>query len=154
MVDSEPGQGTTFKLLFPAVPAEPESLSDLPRAFKTGSETILVIEDDPGLRDGIHRLLQRHGYSVLTASNGSEGLSTARARSAHIDLVLTDLVMPAMSGLEFAAKFELEHPQVPVLFMSAYADRLGRLGLARRAYLLKPFTGETLLHRVRLELTK
>lgn len=154
LVDSEPGKGAAFQILFPAVAAQPENDS-APAApgVLAGKETILVVEDEPGLRDFIRRVLVKQGYTVLQAPNGVEALALARAHSAPIDLLLTDVVMPKMSGVELAEKFVAEHPAVRVMFMSGYTDRLGVTVRAPANYLQKPFTSAVLLTRLRAELT-
>ena len=149
-VYSEPGQGATFKMLFPEVAAEcqPAPATPVPVIpFATG--TILLAEDEPSLRDFVRQVLARHGYTVLEASNGREALELCRQHPGHVDLLLTDVVMPEMGGAELAKKFRADHPAVPVLFMSGYNDRLPLPGDVPASYIQKPFTSSTLLTRLR-----
>ena len=154
-VYSEPGQGSTFRILFPEVSSErAPAAADFSPAAVTGTETILLAEDEPGLRDLVRRVLSRQGYTLLEASNGLEALALARRYPDRIDLLLTDVVMPVMGGPELAGKFTAERPGIPVVFMSGYADRLGLQGGAPAGYLQKPFTAATLLTRLRAELAR
>jgi PAS domain S-box-containing protein len=154
-VNSELGQGSTFRILLPAVDPAPETAA-VPGASGDlrGKENILVTEDEGGLREFIRRILMRQGYNVLQASNGVEALELARAHRGAVDLLLTDVVMPRMGGRELAQRFAVEHPGVPVVFMSGYADRPGLVEDLPADYLQKPFTSAALLTRLRLELRR
>jgi PAS domain S-box-containing protein len=154
---SEPGRGTTMRVYLPRVeaPADPvEHPGDGGPEAVGGTETILVVEDEAPVRAVTRQLLERNGYTVLEAPDGPAALALVdgAAGSRHIDLLLTDVIMPGMSGRELADKLKARRPNVRVLFMSGYTDdavvRHGMLepGLA---YLEKPFRPPTLLKKVR-----
>src|SRR5206468_2273762 len=122
-VSSEPGRGTTFVIRFPRVdapvtPAEPLR----PASTETGSETVLLVEDGDVVRALARRVLERHGYIVLEASNGHEAIGVAETHDGDIHLVLTDVVMPGLRGHEVADRIAASRPAVRVIFMSGYAD--------------------------------
>ena len=148
-VYSEPGRGTTFRMLFPAVEAEGELAPPAPVEVSSGNETILLAEDEPGVRGFVRQTLERHGYTVLETSNGREALELARKHTGPIHLLMADVVMPEMDGAELADQFGADRPGVPVLFMSGYADHLGRSERMGAGYLQKPFTSASLLTQVR-----
>jgi two-component system cell cycle sensor histidine kinase/response regulator CckA len=116
------------------------------------SGTILLVEDSDVVRDVIAKMLESGGLTVLQASGGEEALALARRRDAPIDLLLTDIVMPEMSGLELADRLERERPDMRILFMTGYAEEVvvneGILG-KRRECIGKPFTPEQITKRVR-----
>lgn len=152
-VYSEPGIGTTFTILLPAtghdaVPARaPASAS----ACGTG-ETILVVEDEPAMREVTRRILSRGGYQVITAANGREAIQVATNHDGGIDVLVTDIVMPQMLGQEAAERIRALRPGVKVLFMSGYTrGLLDSKGIAAGDVNLieKPFTEESLLTRLR-----
>jgi PAS domain S-box-containing protein len=151
-VRSEVGRGTTFKVFLPVVPQTLQAVvpggTRLPAA--TGSETILVVEDQHEVRQIARAALERHGYTVHTAANGREAIEIAAAHS--FQLLVTDMVMPEMSGQEVARRLAEQAPEMPVLFMSGYAESsmvLNReLGEEVR-FLQKPFTPWQLLSKVR-----
>ena len=146
---SEPGRGTTFRMLFPAVKGEGEPVPPAPVAVSAGNETILLVEDEPDVRGFVRQTLERHGYTVLEASNGREALELARKHTGPIHLVMSDVVMPEMGGAELADQFGADRPGVPVLFMSGYANHLGQPEEMGAGYLQKPFTSASLLTQVR-----
>lgn len=152
-VYSELGQGTTFKIYLPATTAatEPSRISREPQLSVTGSETILLVEDEEKLRILIEEVLSHHGYKVMVAANGAEGLAIARAHG-PIDLLLTDVVMPKLGGQSLADALRSENPVLSVLFMSGYTnnslDHNGTM-LPGTAFLQKPFTPDVLLRKVR-----
>ncbi|MFZ0960183.1 MAG: ATP-binding protein, partial [Terriglobia bacterium] len=153
-VYSEPGQGTTFKILFPAAEAEsPEAQAGETPLTLSGSETILVVEDEPGVRRFIQGVLQSEGYRVLEAADGASASQIAASESGPIHLLLTDLVMPGMGGADLAVSFAKLRPEAPILLMSGYSDRaLGSVPVD--AMIEKPFTPRALLHCVRETLNK
>jgi two-component system, cell cycle sensor histidine kinase and response regulator CckA len=114
--------------------------------------TILVVEDSDSVRDVITSMLEGGGLTVLQASGGEEALALSRRRDAPIDLLLTDIVMPEMSGVELADRLERERPDMRILFMTGYAEEVvvneGILGKHREC-IGKPFTREQLTKRVR-----
>ncbi|NGZ10387.1 MAG: response regulator [Nitrospira sp. LK70] len=122
-VSSKVGQGTTFRVYLPVVkeaPTKPSSPSIQPAT--KGHETILIVEDHDTVRNMIVMLLRQHGYTVLEASNGSEGLAVAEDHRGPIHLVITDLVMPKLSGREMADRLTALKPGLRVLFMSGYTE--------------------------------
>lgn len=150
-VYSEPGRGTVFKLYFPEVTAEPEPAAVVARgrnAQASGSETILVAEDEPPLRALCARVLKRYGYTVLQAGSVAEALLFAERYSGPIHLLLTDLVMPDGTGLELADEVTRQTP-LAVLYMSGYSDGTLEREIGGAAYLQKPFSPQDLATRVR-----
>jgi two-component system, cell cycle sensor histidine kinase and response regulator CckA len=149
-VYSELGQGTTFKILFPAVEgASPEAAVPSGSGKQAGTETILLAEDEEGVRQYVSELLMRRGFEVLQAANGSEALELARGYSGQIHLLLTDAVMPQMSGPDLADQFAKARPGVPVLFMSGYSDRLLQPKGMDSNLIQKPFTATALITSIR-----
>ncbi len=153
-VYSEKGRGTTFKLYFPvddagvALPSEEIALAR-PRG---GTERVLVVEDEPDLRRLVTRVLASHGYTVTESANGREALELCAATRDHIDLVITDVVMPEMSGREFSERLAEVGCSAKLLYMSGYTDdEILRRGVLdpNVAFLQKPFSVEALLHAVR-----
>jgi CheY-like chemotaxis protein len=124
---SEPGEGTTFTITLPQVvrrnTGQPATV-DQTAALPSGSETILVVEDDPTVRTFVARLLRRQGYIVLTASDGAEALRVAQHHSQPIDLLLVDLVLPNMSGKAIAEQLRTLWPNLGVIIMSGYPDEI------------------------------
>jgi two-component system, cell cycle sensor histidine kinase and response regulator CckA len=149
-VSSEPGQGTCFKLFFPCFGFESAADSEISiQQISSRGETILLAEDEAGVRKYTREILQRYGYIMLEASNGVEALSVARSHPGRINLLLTDIIMPAMGGVELTEKFNAEFPGIPVLFMSGYSDQIMRHWSNLSAYIQKPFTLSDLLTQVR-----
>ena len=149
-VDSEPGRGTKFTILLAAVEAQCEAVAALPGlSMQTGTETILLAEDEPGLRYLVRLTLEQHGYRVLECSNGLEAIERTRQHPDAIHLLLTDAVMPEMGGAELAAQFSACHPGVPVLCMSGYGGFVWPNATSDGDTLQKPFTPAVLLSRVR-----
>ncbi|HEV2694166.1 MAG TPA: PAS domain S-box protein [Verrucomicrobiae bacterium] len=154
-VYSEPGRGTSFKIYLPQVEsrAQPSVVRldspDLPG----GTETILLAEDDPALREMAATLLRRLGYNVLTATNGVEALSLKHQRNiGHIDLLFTDVVMPHMSGKELADRMQAMYPRTKILFTSAYTENaIVHQGVLPPGVTLlqKPFTPSALANKLR-----
>jgi PAS domain S-box-containing protein len=149
---SEPGVGTTFTVLLPATdeaasPAEP--LADVP--VRRGEETIMLVEDEPALREVTRRILMGAGYQVMIAENGPEALQAADQHSGQIDLLLSDVIMPQMPGPELARQLLAQRPSIRVLLMSGFAqpilDSGGHLD-AGMTFIEKPFSGPRLLARI------
>jgi len=153
-VYSEPGKGTTFKLYFPRVsePVADAGAGDAVPARHTGGETILVVEDEQAVRDLTVRILRQLGYTILTASSGAEALEISQSHKGHIDLLLTDVVMPNMSGRQLADSLHLSRPKTKVLFLSGYTENTvvhhGVLD-AGVDFLPKPFSRENLSKKLR-----
>jgi two-component system, cell cycle sensor histidine kinase and response regulator CckA len=153
-VQSEPGQGSTFAVYLPRVDAKPaaERASARERLMPGGRETVLFVEDEVALRDLMHRVLAKGGYTVLAAGDGLEALALVEAHQARIDVVVTDVVMPRMSGPELATRLRARDPGIRLLYVSGYtADQLrSQTDLGEDATLLaKPFTSDGLLRKVR-----
>lgn len=151
---SQVGHGTTFDLYFPrATPQTTATSTDSPQAQpRQGSETILLVEDDNGVRDLVRRELLKTGYQVIEAKNGVEACLTATQQSYHVDLLLTDVVMPGMNGRELAEHLAVIKPNLRVLFMSGYLDDISvnsGMDPHRTTFLQKPFTPDLLLRTVR-----
>jgi PAS domain S-box-containing protein len=152
-VYSELGIGTTFKIYFPAV----EDQVSAPKGFDAGNgvrgtETVLLVEDEEGVRGLAVLVLQTHGYKVLAADNGKEALRLIDKHQCRIDLLVTDVVMPGMGGPELAETLQPRFPQMKVLFSSGYTDdAVVRHGLLHEkvAFLQKPYTPLTLVRKVR-----
>jgi CheY-like chemotaxis protein len=153
-VYSEPGVGTTFKIYLPQSDTESETPVVAPAAQPDvfHHETILIVEDEPAVRALVRTTLKARGYNVIEAGNGTEALNAVAAHDGHIDLVLTDLVMPGMSGSQLAEELRILRPDSKILFMSGYTDDVAvRHGLVAStfAYLQKPFAPSVLLLKVR-----
>ena len=154
-VDSEVGSGTTFSVYLP--PAEvAASVRPVDGAAKDdrrrrGWETVLLVEDEDAVRALAREVLRRHGYVVLEARHGVEALRLAERHPDAIHLLISDVVMPHMSGSELAARLSADRPKMKVLFMSGYTDRLGlhRDQTSGAAFVQKPFTPEALARKVR-----
>lgn len=124
-VQSEPGKGTTFRLYFPRVEAPVESaVTAAALTALQGSETILVVDDEPEILAVIRHSLEAMGYTVLTAASAGEALLLVEKGGGKIDLMLTDVVMPGMSGHGLAARVQAVEPRIRVLFMSGYTDSM------------------------------
>ena len=154
-VYSEPGRGTSFKVYLPrAHHSEGERAASPvpPVGTLRGGETVALVEDEPALRQVIHDLLAEGGYAVIDGPSPAEALEAAEAHPGPIHLLLTDVVMPGLSGPEVAARLERTRPGIRVIFMSGYAnaaaDHNGQLP-PNRAFLPKPFSFESLLRKVR-----
>jgi two-component system cell cycle sensor histidine kinase/response regulator CckA len=152
---SEPGHGTAFHVYLPRTDAAAASVaaSQAPPAYLgRGMETILLVEDDPQVRAAATSVLRHCGYCVLEASNGGEALLTCEQHDATIDLLLTDIVLPKLSGRHLAERLTVLRPEMKVLFMSGYTDgailQNGMLG-SDVAFLQKPLTPDALSRKVR-----
>jgi two-component system, cell cycle sensor histidine kinase and response regulator CckA len=153
-VHSEPDRGTTFKIYFPRIEeAAPASTARQVKAIaSTGSETVLVVEDEAGVRNLVSHVLRRHGYTVLEASHGEEALSLVDQYAGAIDLLVTDMIMPVMSGRQLADLLTAKQEGLKVVYMSGYVHPEGDQpprGNGRRAFLQKPFKPDVLARMVR-----
>jgi two-component system, cell cycle sensor histidine kinase and response regulator CckA len=151
-VRSEPGNGTTFSIYLPQVDEVADAPATRPKAALDGSETIMLVEDEEQVRAVARNVLQRHGYHVIEMRSGQDALAYCQSHPAPIDLLLTDVVMPQMSGPELAHQLSSVRPALAVLCMSGYTDdSIVRHGFlqADLAFLHKPFTAESLTRRVR-----
>jgi PAS domain S-box-containing protein len=153
-VYSEPGRGTTFKVYLPladAVPVESDS-GPPPVVDLNGTETILVVEDNPAVRELAGDILARQGYTVLSAQDGPEALALAASHHGPLHLLLTDVVMPGMNGRALYQEAVKRHPHLKVLYMSGYTENvIAHRGVldAGIAYIQKPFTVQSIAAKVR-----
>jgi two-component system, cell cycle sensor histidine kinase and response regulator CckA len=151
--DSEPGAGTTFTVYLPSVRGEIlENAAVRGARSRPGSESVLVVEDEEAIRNFILSILRRNGYEATGAGGGAEALSIFSVRTAGFHLLLTDIVMPQMSGLELGRRIAESDPAVKVLYMTGYsAHPLVQAGPPNGEIdiLRKPFTAEELLKRIR-----
>jgi two-component system, cell cycle sensor histidine kinase and response regulator CckA len=154
-VESTWGEGTTFSVYLPRVEGEEEArVVEKPTDTRpvTGTETILVVEDEAAVRVLVRRVLNRNGYRVLEAGSGPEALRLLESTTDPVHLLLTDVVMPGMSGRELADRLAPDHPRMAILYMSGYTDEaIVQHGVldAGIALLEKPFAPELLLRQVR-----
>jgi CheY-like chemotaxis protein len=152
-VHSEPAMGSTFKVYFPLV----ETRVDMQGAQErqqpiAGTETILLVEDEEGVRDSAAEYLRESGYTVLSAKGGPEALRVAEQYDRPIQLLLTDLIMPLMSGRELSERLANTRPEIRVVFMSGYSNDLlsnQQILDPKHVLLQKPFRLATLGGRVR-----
>jgi PAS domain S-box-containing protein len=154
MVYSEPGRGTSFKVYLPRLEEETdEAPAPAPAGpAPTGSETVLLVEDEPALRILIHEILRGAGYRILQAAAPDEALALAAAHQGPIHLVLTDVILPSMSGRQMADELRAVRPQTRALFMSGYTDdAISHHGILEPGthFMEKPFTSDRLLRKVR-----
>jgi PAS domain S-box-containing protein len=155
-LESIPGAGTTVRVYLPRVDERPAATEAVVQPTRRrGGGTILIAEDEQQVRELTCRLLRQAGYAVLAAADGEEALQIARGHSGPIDLLLTDVIMPRLSGDELAARLLVSRPGVPVLFVSGYANEtLGIDGMRPGTrYLQKPFVPAVLLESVEELLT-
>lgn len=153
-VESEVGKGTTFRILLPGTPGvmvEKRELADV--AGSTGAEVILLVEDDPMVRQVVASGLEDDGFHVCTAANGSDALHRYRERAGEIDLVVTDLIMPEMGGIALGEHLKEVGASIPILYVSGYHQDLENHGSGdlplRGGFLLKPFTPQILSAAIR-----
>lgn len=152
-VYSEPGLGTTFKIYLPReATGEPEPETSGPSAVAGGSETVLVVEDEPAILDLVRRVLEKLGFEVLAARSPKEALDLAGEHPGRIDLLLSDVIMPGMNGRDLACALRASRPSVRQLFMSGYtANVIAHHGVldAGVHFLQKPFSPNDLVTKVK-----
>jgi two-component system, cell cycle sensor histidine kinase and response regulator CckA len=151
-VDSQLGHGSTFRVYLPRINEEAHPAIAPPAVSRLGTETILLAEDEPALRELTREVLEEHGYTVIVAGSGDGALKRAGTYPGAIDLLLTDVVMPRLSGRELAERLARLRPGLRVIFMSGYTDdavvRHGVL-VPSTAFIQKPFGPESLLAKIR-----
>ncbi len=150
-VDSQPGAGALFRIYLPAVDGEPAAIRQFSApASLQGTETILVVDDDATVRLITRRILESQGYSVVDVGNGEEALRHCNDLDKPLHLVLTDVVMPRMSGTELAHHLKATRPECPVLFVSGYAeDGITEFSATNDQFISKPFAAKDLIKKVR-----
>jgi len=161
-VESRTGRGTSFSVYLPRAEGEPEGGAATGGCDPHGSgaaadgapvghETVLLVEDEPAVRELVRKVLQRQGYTVLVAADGAEAIRLAETRREPIQLLLTDVIMPEMSGRELAERLIAARPGLRVLFISGYTEDIMASGLpdARVDLLEKPFSPTVLARKVR-----
>ncbi len=153
-VYSEPGTGSSFKIYLPAIEQLPRVNQEPPQrpVVAHGTETILLVEDEEGVRALGQRALERYGYTVLVASDPAEAIRISRAHEGPIELLLTDVVMPQMNGRRLSELLSPERPEMKVLYMSGYTDdAIVRQGILNAGvnFLHKPFSPAALAAKVR-----
>jgi PAS domain S-box-containing protein len=157
-VDSEPNRGTIFQIFLPASSQEPDTVADASYTLpsRSGKETILLVEDEPALRNLVRCILERSGYRVLEAESAFAALEVWTDHHAGIDLLLTDMVMPdGMNGKELAQRLQVDKPQLKIIYSSGYSpDVVGEnfLEAEGRHFLQKPYHPRKLVDMVRLAL--
>ncbi|MCB0281249.1 MAG: response regulator [Calditrichae bacterium] len=152
-VYSEPDKGTTFKIYLPAVTENPDVFEkNNISSVKTGNETILIVEDEAGLRELLKSILKRYGYNIIVARDVEHALEITRNKDIFFSLLITDVVMPVMNGQELAVKINKVYPDVKVLFVTGYTDNIVvNQGIIKEGsnILTKPFSIESLVKKVR-----
>jgi CheY-like chemotaxis protein len=151
-VSSAPDEGSTFRVYLPRVAEGTADAAEIKERFAArGSETVLLVEDERDVRTIGREILEERGYTVLEASDGAEAVRVADAYDATIDLVVTDVVMPGMSGPEVVDVLRRSRPRAKVLFISGYTeDHIVKIEAIDRAALLrKPFRASTFARTVR-----
>jgi CheY-like chemotaxis protein len=156
-LQSEPGEGTEFKIFLPRVSHIEQMMLNLPQhtnlaPLPSGSETILLVEDEEGVRRMASRMIQSLGYTLVTAEDGEEGVQVAEEYEGTIDLIVTDVVMPNLSGPEMIDRLRLSLGHIPHLYVSGFTmDKLKEHGAddSEQMLIRKPYDRETLARRIR-----
>jgi len=153
-VQSEPGRGTVFTIYFPRVDEPSQALGSAPASLAAvgGSETILLVEDEESVRQLVRETLESRGYRVLEAANGNAAIALAAAHAETIHLIITDVVMPGLSGHELVQQLLPARPGTKVLYLSGYAEDAFASPLpadGKKTFLQKPFTLQSLSRKVR-----
>ena len=153
-VHTLPGKGSTFRTYLPHLPVAGATVehADTPHARPRESTTVLVADDEAGVRKLAARILRTRGYTVLEAASGAEALEVARAWHGRIDLLVTDVVMPEMSGWQLARRLQDERPGLETLYMSGYGENAAgdQAPVDRKVHFLqKPFAAGALVQTVR-----
>src|SRR5579872_1558385 len=154
LAQSEPGQGTTFRIYLPRVEEAAEPMGTIKTTLPEngGSETVLLVEDEESVRQLVRETLEAKGYKVIEAEDGEVAMQKLNELHEHLDMLITDVVMPGMSGRELAARLSATHPHTRVLYLSGYTeDAIVHEGVLEpgTAFLQKPFTLQMLSRKVR-----
>jgi DNA-binding NtrC family response regulator len=150
-VSSEPGLGTTVKVFFPRLEYDDLPVADVPDSI-VGDETILLVEDEDGVRELMWKILTDHGHTVLEARHGRDALTLAASYEEPIHLLITDVVMPEMGAGELTEQLLAARPDLKVLYISGYTnDEIVRRGVKQSEafFIQKPFSTEDLMRKVR-----
>ncbi len=159
-VDSVPDEGTTFRVYLPIVeqPVSPRKNLKVSSPVTTGSETVLLAEDQSSIRSALREFLESKGYQVLEAQNGGEALELAERDPGSIDVLVTDVIMPQIRGLELAKRVTELHPDICVIFMSGYSEDVllenRLLSQGNMTLIQKPFDPEDLAQKIRESLSE
>jgi PAS domain S-box-containing protein len=147
-VESRPGKGTTFRIYLPVADELAEPV-EVPRGspIPGGAETILLVEDEDGVRRVVETMLKRHGYNVLSTASCQEAMAFAEGYAGRIHLLITDIVMPGMSGRTLAERLIAQRPETKVLYVSGYGGPID--SQPRTGFLQKPFTTDELARKIR-----
>jgi len=153
-VHSTPGRGSTFKVLLPRTEQRVDLLSEEAPADQDlrGDQTVLVVEDDKGIRTLACEILEQYGYDVISAGDGEEALQVAAGHGGEIGLLLTDVVMPRLGGKGLYERLRQQRPEIKVLYMSGYtSDAIVHKGTLDpdTAFLQKPYTPISLARKVK-----
>jgi two-component system cell cycle sensor histidine kinase/response regulator CckA len=152
LVDSEPDKGTRVSLYFPRVAGEESAPPKVATPIPHGSEIVLLVEDEDAVRALVRGVLRSRGYTVLEAANANEAVRISNEFTGVVDILLTDVVMPDVSGRELADRLCHKRPEMQLLYMSGYTeDKVVHHGVMTSdvGFLQKPFTPERLLHKIR-----
>ena len=152
LFDSEEGKGTAFMIYMPAVKTDAIAearTAATPEESPTGSEIVLLVEDDAMVRSLAERMLSAQGYTIWTAASGEEALASLAEKGRAPDLLLSDVVMPGMSGIQLARTMQKQYPKLKILLMSGYAGEAADGTMEGFPILWKPFTLQVLAQRVR-----
>ncbi len=154
-IQGEPGKGSCFEVLLPAVDLPADESETKPSTDVRGGETVLLVEDDRGVREYLHGALESMGYVVLEASNADEAMRLSREHQGALDLLVTDVVMPKLNGKQLAEKLRDSRMDLRIIFVSGHTERkeLGVILNSNDSFLQKPFTGEDLARRIRESLS-
>lgn len=149
-VDSQPARGTAFRIYLPRVDeAVPTETASAPNESRRGSQCILLVEDEDAARDAVRMSLESRGYTVLQASTPAEALDCLERHRDHVNLILTDMVMPGMTGCDLANQALQIKPQIKVLYMSGYSDHSMMANIGKgAAFLQKPFSLKVLTQTI------
>jgi CheY-like chemotaxis protein len=156
-VDSKPAEGSTFRVYFPASSGMPHRRTAPPTQASGGTETVLLAEDDEGLRALAHEILTSGGYKVILARDGSEAIELFKENSGKIDLVFLDVVMPVFSGMQLSTRMRSIKPHIAVVYTTGYTQESLSLNSdleAGAVFLQKPYSPQELLRSVRVALDR